>query len=336
MLEVHSRVLEIVQPKTRVQFPKNEPAGPFSASTMNSLLICATTQRANGSTLGQRASTLWVLSACIAAVLSQTLARLAQLAWNNDAYSHTFLILPLSCSLLFVGRKYIFARAEWAVAPALGVATPGVMLAIAGQLTQSLSLNIAALVVFWLACFLLCFGLVAFRKAAFPLLMLAFLIPLPIPAMAEIAAVLQRGSAEVAYRLLQIATVPVSRDGVTLTIPGLSLEIAAECSGLRSGLLLLITSLVIGHVHLHGAWRQLVLTLLVLPISILKNGIRVFTLATACVYVDRTILSSWLHHNGGFLFFLLALGLVMCAVKLLQCSEGQSQTPVQTVTVRAR
>jgi hypothetical protein len=39
--------------------------------------------------------------------------------------------------------------------------------------------------------------------------------------------------------------------------------------------------------------------------------------------MDHAVLSSWLHHSGGFLFFLLGLGMVMCAVKLLQKTEGK-------------
>jgi len=300
---------------------------------MNSLSIHAGQERAIESPGLRRVSTFLLLSAGAAVVFSQSIAQLFQLAWTNDAYSHVLLMLPVSIALLFVNREDVFATLNWAVAPGLTVAAGAGVLSIASYFVQSLSLSIATLAVLWLSCFVSCFGLDAFRKGLFPLLILAFLVPLPLSVTGEIAAFLQRGSAEVAYRLLQIASVPVSREGVILSLPGLTLEVATECSGLRSSMLLLITSLVIAHVHLRAGWRQIVVALLVIPISTLKNGIRVFTLATASVYLDHAIMASWLHHNGGFLFFLLGLGLIIGTVKFLQKTERKGERRPQEVVL---
>lgn len=270
----------------------------------------------------RRVQAFTLLSVGVATAFSQSVVQLLQLAWSNDAYSHVLLVLPTSVALLWVNREDIFATLDWAITLGLAVAAGAAALATATQLVSSLSLSIAAMAAFWLASFLLCFGVDAFRKGIFPLLIVAFLIPLPLSITGEIAAFLQRGSVEVAYRLLQIATVPVAREGLVLSLPGLNLEVAAECSGLRSSMLLVITSLVIAHTRLLGRSKQILVALLVVPISILKNGIRVFTLAAASVYLDHAILSSSLHHNGGFLFFLLGLGMVMCVVKLLQKQNG--------------
>jgi exosortase len=326
MLEVHGRSRQKTNRCRRPDSRNGTLGSVLVLGPMNSVTtIGAGNEHAIESQGLRRVSTFVLLSAGVAAIFSQSIAQLLQLAWTNDAYSHILLILPLSLALVFVNREDVFAALDWASAPGLGVAASAGALSAASYFMPSLTLSIATLAAFWLSCFMFCFGLNAFRKAAFPLLILAFLIPLPVAVTGEIAAFLQRGSAEVAYRLLQIATVPVSRDGVILSLPGLNLEVAAECSGLRSSMLLLITSLVIAYVHLRGGWRQIIVALLVVPISILKNGIRVFTLATASAYLDHAILSSWLHHNGGFLFFLLGLGLVICAVKLLQKAERKGR-----------
>ena len=47
-----------------------------------------------------------------------------------------------------------------------------------------------------------------------------------------------------------------------------------------------------------------------IPINIIKNGIRITTLSLLAIYVDhKFITDSFLHHSGGFLFYLPALGI---------------------------
>ena len=49
----------------------------------------------------------------------------------------------------------------------------------------------------------------------------------------------------------------------------------------------------------------------ILPIAILKNGIRIVTLSALAIYVDeKFITQSFLHKSGGFVFFLPALGIL--------------------------
>jgi len=83
----------------------------------------------------------------------------------------------------------------------------------------------------------------------------------------------------------------------------------------------MITSLVAGHLFLRSAWTKAVLTLATLPLLIVKNGIRIVTLSLLSVYVDPSFLTGRLHHQGGILFFLLALAILAPVLWLLQKSE---------------
>jgi exosortase/archaeosortase family protein len=66
---------------------------------------------------------------------------------------------------------------------------------------------------------------------------------------------------------------------------------------------------------------------LVFPVSIVKNGIRIVTLTLLGVYVDPSFLQGNLHHDGGFVFFLLALALLFPVLLLLQKSEPRRTPP---------
>jgi len=95
---------------------------------------------------------------------------------------------------------------------------------------------------------------------------------------------------------------------VVLTVPGIILEVAKECSSIRSSMMLLITGMVLAQLLLRTQWAKILVTLAVIPFAIAKNGLRVFVLAMLGLYVDPSYLNGRLHHNGGILFFLVSLG----------------------------
>jgi len=105
------------------------------------------------------------------------------------------------------------------------------------------------------------------------------------------------------------------RQGFVLAVPGVTIEVAQECSSIRSSMALFITCLLAAHLYLRTGWKMLLFVLLSLPVSVVKNGIRIATLTLLSIYVDPAFLTGRLHHEGGFVFFLIAL-LILCPVFL--------------------
>ena len=157
--------------------------------------------------------------------------------------------------------------------------------------------------------------------SVFPLCFLLWLVPLPEFALNHIVSFLQRGSAFAANLLFEIARVPVTQDGMRLTIPGLTLEVAEECSSIRSSLMLLVTTMVLAHLLLRSAWGKGLVILAAIPLSIAKNGLRIFALSMLAVYVDPSFLHGWLHHQGGIVFFLVFLAGLFVLLWLVRWAE---------------
>jgi len=115
--------------------------------------------------------------------------------------------------------------------------------------------------------------------------------------------------------LFKLSGMPFLKEGPVFHLPGITIEIAKQCSGIRSSLGLFVTAIIVGHLFLQSDWRKLILLLFVFPITVLKNGIRIMTLSLLAVYVDeKFITESFLHRSGGFLFYLpalLLLGIVL-------------------------
>jgi exosortase len=140
--------------------------------------------------------------------------------------------------------------------------------------------------------------------------------------MDRIIYLLQAASAEATHLLFKITNIPFSREGFSFHLPGMNIEVAKECSGIRSSLGLFITGILAGHLFLKAGWRKVMTALLVFPITVFKNGIRITTLSALAVYVDeKFITQSFLHHSGGFIFYipgLLLLGAIIWYFRKLE------------------
>ena len=187
---------------------------------------------------------------------------------------------------------------------------------------ESLFVSALAVLLIWVGGFVSAYGVSAAREAAFPLLFLLLMIPLPERFLNWTIELLQRGSTEISYLLFNLVGVPALKQGFVISVPGISIEVAAECSGIRSSLALLITCLLAAHLYLRTPWKIAVFILLVLPLSIIKNGIRIVTLTLLSLYVDPRFLTGSFHRDGGFVFFLLALLLLFPVFLALERSEG--------------
>jgi exosortase/archaeosortase family protein len=63
---------------------------------------------------------------------------------------------------------------------------------------------------------------------------------------------------------------------------------------------------------------------LAVPLSIAKNGLRIFTIAMLGTRVDRGYLTGRFHHQGGIVFFAIALVVVFALLWILRRGEDSS------------
>jgi exosortase len=243
-----------------------------------------------------------------------TLATLVRYSLNDRSSSHIILIPFVSFFLLYVERQKIFSISTTSIAPGIGLAILGLvlyLLAVRGSIPTegnwSLSAQTTALILLWVAGFLLFYGTAAMRAGAFALLFLLLMVPLPDVILNWIINALQEGSTDIAYLIFKLVGTPVLRHGFVLALPTVTIEVAQECSSIRSSMALFITCLLAAHLYLRSGWKKLVLVLLSLPLSLIKNGIRIATLTLLSIYVDPRFLTGSLHTEGGFVFFFLVL-----------------------------
>jgi exosortase len=261
------------------------------------------------------------------------LAAFVSYSLSNENASHLVLIPVISAWILFLERDRIFKTlgsglVAGSVFLATGAALALVAFAIGSHWSalNRLSVYIFALILLWVAGFALLFGRQTLQNARFPLVFLLLTIPIPDFLLDKVIYFLQKGSAEIAAVLFDWSGVPVLRDGFVFHLAHVSIEVARECSGIRSSLALLILAILVAYFYLDTFWKQAVLVVAGLFVMIVKNGIRIVTLTLLASYVDPGFLYGKLHREGGVVFFVLGLLLLAPLLWLLQRSERKVPT----------
>jgi exosortase C (VPDSG-CTERM-specific) len=257
----------------------------------------------------------FVFAALLTAAFGRPLASLAIYAASTDLHSHTVLIPFISAYLIFIRRKllprdYVFAPGWTAFLIIAGV---GALLAGAGVLNlpssqnDSLSFMAISFVALLAAGGFLFLGRKWMAATAFPFAFLIFMVPLPDGIVNWLETVSKLASAEAAALLFTITGTPMLRDANVFQLPGITIEVAQECSGIRSSWVLFITSILASYLFLNAPWRRIVLVVVVFPLAILRNGFRILVIGVLCVQFGPQMIHSIIHHRGGPLFFALSL-----------------------------
>ena len=249
-------------------------------------------------------------------------------ALHNDNASHILLVPVIAVWLLYVERPKISRTCAFDFLPALLFAVPAVLLGGLALWFPSVSLSICGMILWLFAGYIAVFGRKCAQQTWFPFAFLAFAIPLPGALLDRVIYALQYTSAAVAGGIFDCIGVPVLREGFIFYLPGLSIEVAKECSGIRSSMALLILALLLAHFAFTRFWKKAVFVFAGLLMMAVKNGVRIATLTILANYVDRDYLFGRLHRQGGIVFFLIGLGLLLPVYWFLR--RGEKDAPVLT------
>jgi exosortase C (VPDSG-CTERM-specific) len=251
-------------------------------------------------------------------LFSIPLVKVVLFALHSELYSFIVIVPFISAYLVWIDREKLYPSGQpaprWLAAILLTVGGTfllwaGLMLTLSDHHVRAdlLALCMYALVFLLGGAACLHLGRQALRVLAFPLGFLIFLAPLPLAVETGLETMLQHGSSWTAHRFFELSGMPTFRDGTIFQLPGFSMQVAPECSGIRSTLALFLTSLVAGQLFLRSPWKRALLAAVVLPIALVRNGFRVFVIGELCVQIGPHMINSWIHRHGGPVFFALSL-----------------------------
>jgi exosortase C (VPDSG-CTERM-specific) len=269
--------------------------------------------------LNRQLRLLAIATGLLALCFSVPIIHLVRFTLGSELYSYILLIPFIAVYLAWLKRDQLFVSAP---APRVAVGFGGAAILLLGLFwsavtaqwtwTESDQLCVLALsfLLFFLGGCAVLMGTKFLRSAAFPLAFLFFITPFPSFVEGAIESFLQHRSADTAYFFLKLSGTPVFREGTLFLLPGLSLEVAPQCSGIRSSLVLFLTGVLAAHFFLRQFRNQVILVWSLVVLGIVRNAVRIFILAQLSIHGNPGIIDSPLHHRGGPLFF--AASLIPC------------------------
>jgi exosortase C (VPDSG-CTERM-specific) len=277
-----------------------------------------------------------IFSAVLLVAFFRPLLALLEYAPHEELYSHILLIPFITGYLIWARRKEPVPQSRpnraLAVFPlAVGLAVLGIYAFGLKHGWQYETPDYLAAMILPLLCFLLAGAFLFLQRSylksiTFPIAVLVFCVPFPQAVRMGIEVFFQHGSAYAAYGMLMLTRMPVLRTNTAFTMPGFSLDVQPECSGIHSSLVLLITSTLAAYLFLRSPYHRWLFILCIVPLAILRNGFRVWSLAEIGVHFNPLILDTAFHHHGGPLFFLLSLIPLFLFLKFLIRCEARKES----------
>lgn len=265
----------------------------------------------------------WVLVALgFAAMYVPTFVDLFNGLWSTDENAHGPIILAVSLWLLWdKWREVRGSLADARPAPALGSALLffGFVAYFIGRSQAIDTLEVASIIPVMIGLVLLMLGTAALRKLWFPFFFLIFMIPLPGVFVQMITVPLKTGVSYAAEHILYSMGYPIARTGVILVIGQYQLLVADACAGLHSLFTLEALGLLYMNLVRHKSWfRNLLLAILIIPISFCANVIRVIVLTLITYYFGDEAGQGFLHGFAGMVLFISALLLIIGVDSILR------------------
>ncbi|WP_346014500.1 exosortase B [Rubrivivax gelatinosus] len=261
---------------------------------------------------------LWMLAG-LALLLVPSWTMLAQHVWLSDEQGHGPIILGVTMWLAWTRRQQLLELPQ-RPAPLAGWAllAAGLMLYVVGRSQSVDTIEVLAHLPILAAALLLTRGLAGLRWGLFFLFFLLFMVPLPGILVTAITSPLKQAVSSVAEYLLYQAGYPVARSGVILYVGQFQLLVADACAGLNSMFTLEALGLLYMNLVNHQSLRRnVLLALLIIPISFVANVTRVIVLVLVTYHFGDGAGQGFAHGFAGMTLFLVALVLILATDSLI-------------------
>lgn len=263
---------------------------------------------------------VWVLIAAllsggITIILFGSLFHYVWMSWQIDPfYKHGLWILLLS---IFLYGKFLRSFKTFSFFPFergnIRAATTAfftfIVFFVMGIQTHLPWFGGVALLAWLLTLHFLFFELKLWKAFSFPLSY--FLLAVPLPYLSEFSGLLQLEISKLSQAVFSFFHFPLMQEGIVLYFPNASFEIAADCTGIKSWLVLLSLSIFFLYFLNLSFWAKTLVAFLILPIAFISNLVRIFVLLLFGFYQGQEVAMRYWHDFSGIVFYVLACVLVL-------------------------
>jgi exosortase D (VPLPA-CTERM-specific) len=176
----------------------------------------------------------------------------------------------------------------------------------------------------------LLFGVRVTKALAFPLLVLAFIVPLPPFLNRLFTFELKLISSSLSVKMIHMMGLSAYREGNMIDLGLTQLQVVDACSGLRYVYPLLLMALLLGYFFHKKWWKRALILLASIPVSVLSNALRIAITGFLAAKVSPQAAEAFFHGFSGWLIFMVSF--VLLATLSLLFKIGKPETK-QNVSV---
>ena len=266
---------------------------------------------------------IWIMMTGLAVMFIPTLYSLFAVngLWLDDEHSHGPIILGISLWLLW--KRWHGEHDLLPYQPSIVLAWLCFILAAAlyipGRALSIVYFETAAFVLALVGVVLMSGGAKLLDALKFPLFFMLFMIPLPNTLVGPLTGAMKLAVSAATVSILGWADFPVARNGVIISLGQYQLLVADACSGMRTLFMLeALGILYLNLVHFSSRVRNIVLPILIIPISFTANVVRVIILCLITYYWGSAAGQGFLHGFAGMVLFIAGLLMMLGADHILR------------------
>jgi exosortase A len=240
-----------------------------------------------------------VISVALIVCYWQAAAGAVQVWYDSPSYNHGFLVLPIVLYLVWERREFLAGTtptpAPWALLLMLPAAAAWLLFDRMALLEgQQLALFLSVQVVL-----LSLFGFRVYRTLALPFLYLFFLIPTG----QFLVPYLQDFTASFVVQGLRLTGIPVYSDGIFISIPNGTFEVAEACAGLRFLTATLAFGVLFADFAYDSLYKKIIFFAVCIVTPIIANGLRAYGIVMIAHLSNNQLATGVDHILYGWIFF---------------------------------
>ena len=242
--------------------------------------------------------------------------------WDSGDNSYCYLVFPMFVYLCWEKKNHFkFDRFAWSLS-GLIPAFLSVLCIFAGELASVETLLYIGIWGCITSSFIVFYGWRrTYEGLWFPLLILFFIVPLPPFLNRMLTFKMKMMASSISVQMLRATGASVLQNGNVIDLGITQLQVVDACSGLRYVVSMFLMALLMGHFFVKGWWRKLLLVVLVYPLSIFINAVRIFLTGLAALQGYKFMVEGALHDSLGIIAFL-AAGLFLSLFATLSMKLG--------------
>lgn len=173
----------------------------------------------------------------------------------------------------------------------------------------------AAFALWGVALHMLLFGIGVWRGYLFPFIYFLFAVPLPY--LSEVSGLLQLFIAKLSTTIFSGLGYQIRQEGINLFIPNASFQIAADCTGIKSWLVLMsLAVFFLLFIRLRFSLKILI-AIFILPVAFFSNMLRIVVLLLLGFHRGEKMAMAFWHDFSGITFYGVACFLTLLMVWVL-------------------